>query len=115
MGRIGRFAAGIRIVPIARKDKMTRHLTPDDFDAAGAAVFTVRSGDVAAELSLAGLRRIEGSPRAGGGFALTFRGPSGALLPQATYRLAGGGLEADIFIVPVGRDASGSVYEAIFN
>ena len=94
---------------------MTKHLTPDDFDAAGAAVFTARAGGVAAELSLAGLRRIEGSPRAGGGFALTFRGPPGAALPQAIYRLAGGGLEVDIFIVPVGKDGSGFVYEAIFN
>lgn len=48
-------------------------------------------------------------------FSLEFRGPSTPLLAQAIYRFehaATGPLE--IFVVPLGRDADGATYEAIF-
>jgi hypothetical protein len=48
-------------------------------------------------------------------FSLHFLGPRDPLLPQMIYRLenpAMGGLE--IFLVPVGRDAAGVTYEAVF-
>jgi hypothetical protein len=49
-------------------------------------------------------------------FTLVFRGPAEPVFPQRTYALAGpasGRLE--IFLVPVGRDAAGVLYEAVFN
>jgi len=49
-------------------------------------------------------------------FSLLFRGPADPLLPQAIYRLEHAGLGAlEIFIVPVGQDAAGTRYEAIFS
>ena len=55
----------------------------------------------------------------GGGrqpFSLVFRGPAKPLLPQAIYRLESDAVEPlEIFLVPIGRDADGVTYEAIFN
>lgn len=48
-------------------------------------------------------------------FALTFRGPLQPALPQQIYALSGPAFERlEIFLVPVGRDASGMLYEAVF-
>lgn len=48
-------------------------------------------------------------------FDLRFRGPHEPLLPQAIYRLEHGELDAlEIFIVPIGRDATSTTYQAIF-
>lgn len=49
-------------------------------------------------------------------FSLTFRSPAQTVLPQATHTLEHSviGVLA-IFLVPVGRDASGVQYQAIFN
>jgi hypothetical protein len=49
-------------------------------------------------------------------FSLLFRGPKAPVLPQRIYPLeneAFGRLE--IFLVPIGADADGVKYEAIFN
>jgi hypothetical protein len=50
-------------------------------------------------------------------FVLVFAGPATPLLAQGTYRLAHDDLgPMDLFLVPVGRDADGTVqYEAVFN
>jgi hypothetical protein len=48
-------------------------------------------------------------------FRLEFTGPAEPQLPQAIYRLEHATLGAlEIFIVPVGRDAASTRYEAIF-
>ncbi len=48
-------------------------------------------------------------------FSLLFHGPADPPLPQATYRFQHGSLGVmEIFIVPLGRDEHGSVYEAFF-
>jgi hypothetical protein len=48
-------------------------------------------------------------------FRLLFRGPGEPTLPQRIYRLQHDGIGVlEIFIVPVGRDAAGVHYEAIF-
>lgn len=48
-------------------------------------------------------------------FALLFYGPGERLLPQRIYRLEHATLGAfDLFIVPLGPDAQGLRYEAIF-
>ena len=57
--------------------------------------------------------RAGGPPRTP--FALLFRGPQAALLPQQIYAVEHDQLGAfDLFIVPVGPDAAGMRYEAIF-
>jgi hypothetical protein len=49
-------------------------------------------------------------------FSLLFRGPHTPLLPQRTYSLKHEQMaEANIFLVPIGPDAAGQRYEAIFN
>ena len=49
-------------------------------------------------------------------FALVFRGPGEIFLLQASYRFEHPALGAvDLFIVPIGQDAQGLYYEALFN
>ncbi|HEX8179658.1 MAG TPA: hypothetical protein VF525_08975 [Pyrinomonadaceae bacterium] len=49
-------------------------------------------------------------------FSIFFAGPPDLLLPQHLYTLEHEQMGTlDIFIVPVGRDASGVRYEAVFN
>jgi hypothetical protein len=55
------------------------------------------------------------SMREAGAFRLEWRGPAEPTLPQAIYRFRRGEQLFDIFIVPVGRDGQGALYEAIFN
>jgi hypothetical protein len=48
-------------------------------------------------------------------FSLFFRGPVEPVLPQRIYRLEHAGLGTlEIFLVPVGHDATGTAYEAVF-
>ena len=48
-------------------------------------------------------------------FSLLFLGPADPVLPQRIYRLEHESLgPLEIFIVPVGRDESGTTYEAVF-
>ena len=50
------------------------------------------------------------------GFSLIFRGTAQSLLPQGTYPVAHAAIGSlPVFIVPVGLDAQGMQYEAIFN
>ena len=49
-------------------------------------------------------------------FSLLFRGPAETPVPQATYTMSHPELgEFPLFLVPVGRDARGMNYEALFN
>jgi hypothetical protein len=64
------------------------------------------------------LERAEALPRSmreAGAFRLEWRGPGDPILPQAIYRFRRGEQLFDMFIVPVGRDERGTLYEAIFN
>jgi hypothetical protein len=48
-------------------------------------------------------------------FAIVFLGPSSPVLPQRIYRFEHDAMGVfEIFIVPIGRDADGVRYEAIF-
>ena len=48
-------------------------------------------------------------------FSLIFRGPPDPVLPQRIYRVEHAEVgPLEIFIVPVGRDESGTRYQAIF-
>ena len=55
------------------------------------------------------------SMREAGAFRLEWRGPAEPILIQAIYRFRRGERLFDMFIVPVGRDPRGTLYEAIFN
>ena len=49
-------------------------------------------------------------------FTLTFRGPAAPILPQQIYPLTHESLgNWEIFLVPIGPDKQGMLYEAIFN
>ena len=48
-------------------------------------------------------------------FSLLFHGPADPFLPQGTYRFQHEAIEAmEIFVVPLGRDEHGTVYQAVF-
>ena len=49
-------------------------------------------------------------------FSLVFHGPSGAPLEQQVYQLEHDAIgSVEIFLVPVGQDAAGFLYESVFN
>jgi uncharacterized protein DUF6916 len=49
-------------------------------------------------------------------FSLTFRGDSAKVFPQRLYSMEHDTMGAfDLFLVPVGRDDTGTFYEAVFN
>lgn len=49
-------------------------------------------------------------------FSLVFKSGSPVLLPQQIYRMNNATLGTlDIFLVPVARDATGILYQAVFN
>jgi hypothetical protein len=49
-------------------------------------------------------------------FSLVFRSESQLVLPQRIYSFKNATIgKMDIFIVPIGRDAQGVLYQAIFN
>jgi hypothetical protein len=77
-------------------------------------VYDVRAADAVYPLTLNKGQELSDSGREGGAFRLEFVGPNEPVLPQATYRFASVEAEHEIFIVPVGRDANGVRYEAIF-
>jgi hypothetical protein len=58
---------------------------------------------------------LPASVREAGAFRLEWRGPAEPVLVQAIYRFRRGEQLFDMFIVPVGRDPNGTLYEAIFN
>lgn len=56
------------------------------------------------------------NPLAHENFALTFRGPAERLLPQRIYIFESAPIgRFELFIVPVGRDHTGTQYQATFN
>ncbi|MEO8624257.1 MAG: hypothetical protein ABI625_24465 [bacterium] len=62
------------------------------------------------QLALDGDKRRKRAP-----FALVFRGPAGGVLPQDIYDLKSDDLELPgVFLVPLGPDESGMLYEAVF-
>ena len=94
------------------------------------AIFTRHVGDVfrlaVDETTTIEARLIEASPSSAASasappngrrvpFSLAFRGPGSPLLPQRIYRLEHPVLGAlHVFLVPIGQDAGGMVYEAVF-
>ncbi len=75
----------------------------------------VGDGDsVSAELIEVQPRAVAAGAREG--FTLLFRGPRAPVLPQRIYELGADGLgPIALFLVPVGMDTDGCLYEAVFN
>ena len=49
-------------------------------------------------------------------FSLVFRGPAAPVLPQTIYQMEHATIGLfNVFLVPVGRDNLGVLYEAVFN
>ena len=91
--------------------------TIETFEPAVGETFTVGGeGGAKIELLLVEAERKDAGPHAPRPpFSLLFHGPSDPLLPQETYRFEHRSLGVmEIFIVPLGRDEHGAVYEAFF-
>ena len=99
-------------------DSMLEKLTHDSFAAELGSEFRLPAESRAPlVLTLAEATPL-GSARPGGSrapFSLVCRGPRAPVLPQRIYRLEHDRLGAlEIFIVPIGPDAQGMRYEAVF-
>lgn len=94
---------------------MIENLTISRFEPHVGEVFAITGNDADISLTLKAAKPLGAALREGGAFALHFLGPSAPLLQQSTYPLRHAALGTlDLFIVPVGRDNSGVLYEAIF-
>jgi hypothetical protein len=86
----------------------------NDFAGAEGSVYRVASDRGEFDFLLEKAIELPASGREGGSFRLEFRGPGEPVLPQSIYRFSRAGESAEIFIVPVARNESGTLYEAIF-
>jgi len=94
---------------------MLDELTKDAFLPLLDSVFKLREGDLALELRLVEVEARWGKGPKREPFSLHFLGPVDPALPQKIYRLEHEQLGAlEIFLVPVGRSAAGTRYEAAF-
>jgi hypothetical protein len=89
-------------------------LTIDDFTGWVGRECDVTAPESDVRMTLVTAEPIAGSLRSAGGFRLEFLGPQDPLLAQAIMTVAGPDRTDDIFLVPVERDARGTVYEAVF-
>jgi hypothetical protein len=92
-----------------------RELKLDEFKAREGESFALVLGERTIPFSLAAVRVLPDSGRAGGAFILDWHGPYEPVLPQDIYTFRNGDEEYEMFIVPIGRDRSGARYEAVFN
>ncbi len=90
-----------------------------NLDLDGQGFVALQLASVVSHPAYSGHRRTapEGATLRQEGFTLTFRGPTQPALPQRMYNLEHesiGKLDM-IFLVPVGEDGYGRMYEAVFN
>ena len=76
--------------------------------------FVLAVGDHRLAATLVAAEPLQGSLRESGGFRLEFIGPTDPMLDQAIFRFESAGESWDLFIVPIGRSAEGTRYEAVF-
>lgn len=90
-------------------------LTIADFEARRQDAVTLEADGETMALSIAEISAIGRSERDGGAFSVVFRGPAEPAVDQAIHRLAfGDGDRVELFLVPLGPDADGMLYEAVF-
>ncbi|HEY7589554.1 MAG TPA: hypothetical protein VH723_01040 [Candidatus Limnocylindrales bacterium] len=93
---------------------MVDPMTPETFSAHVGSVFDA-DGVTLRLVEVRSLGHQPGAPRPHP-FALDFTGPREPFLDQRIHRLRHGALgELEIFLVPIGVDADGARYEAVFN
>lgn len=89
--------------------------TLEDFEPRIGDAFAVGAAGASVELVLHSALGLGEWPGGRQPFSLTFRGPTEPLLPQATYPVEHAELGAfALFVVPIGQDAGGTLYEAVF-
>jgi hypothetical protein len=97
---------------------MLQHLTPASFEELVGTPFRVHfGGERPLELVLYEVGRLEehDGPRKQP-FTTLFRGPRNGILPQRIYKVEHDQLGTfELFLVPIGPDAQGMRYEAVFN
>ncbi len=96
---------------------MLETLTKDSWSAYLGGSFELTAGERDAMALI--LAEVAGLGSGGAGrrdpYSLTFRGPPTPILPQRIYRIRHPRMgELDLFLVPIGPDAEGMRYEAIF-
>ncbi|GGO98912.1 MAG: hypothetical protein CMN72_07305 [Sphingomonas sp.] len=91
-----------------------------DYARAADQVFDVLLGDSSIAMTLVEIDKL--SPHPGAmreAFSLIFRSESQLVLPQRTYSMRNRSIEnaepVGVFLVPIGRDAKGVRYQAVFN
>jgi hypothetical protein len=81
--------------------------------------FDLSMGDSTVPLTLAEVTPLPAQPFPGmmrAPFSLIFRSTTPVVLPQRIYRLSNATMgPLDVFLVPIGRDVKGAVYQAVFN
>jgi hypothetical protein len=114
-------AAGGRVPEDMGMSNSLENLTVEAFQSRIGESFHIRprpDTDVGAELIEAralGAGRVSGTPRRRVPFSLSFRTATTGVLPQRIYEVVHDEMGAyEIFLVPVGPDGKGMVYEAIF-
>lgn len=95
-------------------------LALEDFLACHGQTFVVTREDGAAvELELIEVKPLgtgKGAPNARRAFAALFRGPFDRVLPQRLHQIQNATLgELTLFLVPIGPDERGMLYDATFN
>lgn len=100
-------------------EDMEKQLSLDDFAPHVGRIFRLEAESEAMDVTLTEAAAI-GAPAADDSmrqaFSLVFIGPGESVLPQRIYRLTHPEMgELDLFLVPIGSDAEGTRYQAIFN
>jgi len=85
-----------------------------DFSGLVGQSFAVAVGGHRLMLTLVAAEELAGSVREAGGFRLEFLGPADPMLNQGIFAFQSEGRRYDLFIVPLGRSAEGTRYEAVF-
>ena len=98
---------------------MLDQLTIESFEPHVGSSFWVREGDHKIELRLARAAKVMESEAARlprNPFSLYFLGPGSVFLEQKIYHITHDAFPdaLDIFLVPVGKEANGFLYEAVF-
>jgi len=90
-------------------------LTVESFEGRVDEGFRLDADEETLELRLAECERLGEPAIERVPFSVVFVGPREPVLPQRIYRLAHDELgELEIFLVPIGQDADGTRYEAVF-
>ncbi len=91
----------------------------DDFAGAVHDAFDMTLGEATMALTLVEAAALTVNPFPGmmrAPFMLIFRSGQAVILPQRIYRLSHDRLGTlDLFLVPIGRDVQGALYQAVFS